>query len=179
MKKFLALILMLSILLCGCGAATTDPTDNPATAPDSEVSATNAPASSAEDYSFTYNGTVITLHAPAEPIVAALGEPMSYTESASCAFKGLDKTYYYGAFYLDTYPVDGKDFVYGFWFVDDTVATPEGIFIGSAKTDVDSAYGAEYFDGANTYTIPKGTGVLTIIIENERVSSIQYMIDVE
>ena len=104
---------------------------------------------------------------------------MKYTESASCAFEGLDKSYYYGSFYLETYPQGEEDFVYGWWFADDTVTTPEGIYIGSSKADVDAAYGAENFNGTNSYDIKDGNGKLTIILENDVVTSSQYNLVVE
>ena len=109
----------------------------------------------------------------------ALGEPMKYTESASCAFDGLDKSYYYGSFYLETYPQGDKDFVYGWWFADDSVSTPEGIYIGAAQADVEKAYGAENFNGTNAFSVKKGNGTLTIILDKGLVTSIQYTMNVE
>ena len=172
MKKIviclLAVCLLLSLAACTTGgseSSTPNNTNSDTTEPGHE----NA-------FSFTYQGTEIRLYAPAEPIVAALGEPKSYTEETSCAFEGLDKTYYYGSFYLDTYPQDGKDFVYGFWFVDDSIQTNEGIRIGASKAQVESAYGAAAFNGANAYVVKRDGGVLTVILENDVVSSIQYSI---
>ena len=74
----LAAIMLLSLV--GCGSTDIDPQE--------------------ENFSFTYNGIKITLGAEAAPIIDALGEPRSYTEEPSCAFEGMDKTYYYGSFYL-------------------------------------------------------------------------------
>ena len=89
---------------------------------------------------------------------------------------GLDKSYGYGSFYLETYPVDGKDFVYGWWFVDDMVENEEGICIGSTQAEVEAAYGADTFNGSNAFTVKRGDGVLTILLENGVVSSVQYTI---
>ncbi len=130
-------------------------------------------------FSFTHKGVEMKLADPAEPIIKALGEPMKYTESASCAFDGLDKSYYYGSFYLETYPQGDKDFVYGWWFADDSVSTPEGIYIGSAQADVEKAYGAENFNGTNAFAVKKGNGTLTIILDKGLVTSIQYTMNVE
>lgn len=165
MKKILILLLALIMVasLAACGGApegTTGPVTD-ATAPQ-------------EGFVFNYKGTKITIHAEAAPILAALGEAKSYTESASCAFEGLDKTYYYGSFYLDTYPKGDKDYVYGFWFADDSVSTEEGIYIGATKAQVEKAYGADAFNGSNAYNITKGDNILTIILENDVVTSIQY-----
>lgn len=127
-----------------------------------------------ENFIFTYRDIPIMPGAEAAPIVEALGEPKGYTEEASCAFDGVDKTYFYGSFYLSTCPIGGKDFVYHIWFVDDTVATQEGISIGSAQSRVEDAYGKECFNGVNSFSLIKGSGKLLILIEDGVVKSIRY-----
>ena len=166
MKKILTILLTAYLLLslAACGGA---PVENPT--PSQEVTYTPE-----QNFSFQYKGVTISLHDAAEPIIAKLGEPVKYTESASCAFEGLDKSYYYGSFYLETYPNGDKDFVSGWWFADDSVTTAEGIYIGSAQAEVEKAYGAEAYNGSNAYTVTKEAGVLTVILENGVVSSIQY-----
>ena len=166
MKKLIAILLTLSLILC-LGACTSTP-ETPDT-PDPVV----------EELSFTYNGTKIALHAPMEDILAALGQPKEYYESESCAFEGLDKTYKYNSFYIQTYPVDGKDYVYSFWFEDDLIANDEGIAIGSPLSDVQSAYAGRYTTESGAYKITQGKGFLTIIMENDVVTSIQYVIIAE
>ena len=168
MKKILTILLTACLLLslAACGGA---PVENPT--PSQEVTYTPE-----QNFSFQYKGATISLHDAAEPIIAKLGEPVKYTESASCAFEGLDKSYYYGSFYLETYPQGDKDFVSGWWFADDSVTTPEGIYIGSSKADVEKAYGTDGYNGTNAYTVNKDAGMLTVILENDVVSSIQYSI---
>lgn len=186
MKKIIALTLALCLMFClaACGSSTTEPQGNNQPAgnnagSDNTPVGSNDTTEAASNFSFTYKGVEIKLAEPAEPIIEKLGEPMKYTESASCAFDGLDKSYYYGSFYLETYPQGDKDFVYGWWFADDSISTPEGIYIGAAKADVDTAYGADAFNGTNAYTVKDGKGTLTIILENDVVSSIQYNLIVE
>ena len=137
------------------------------------------PDSQEENFAFTYNGTIITLGAEAAPIIDALGESRSYTEEPSCAFDGMDKTYYYGSFYLSTYPIDGKDYVYSIWFADDSVATEDGIRIGYTQSEVEAVYGVACFNGGNIYTQTKGNSKLTIILTDGSVSSIQYEVIME
>lgn len=170
MKKLIAILLALSLMLCfaACGETTPDTPDQPQN---------KEPVQ--DSYSFTYNGTKIALHAPMAGVLEALGEPKSYSESTSCAFEGLDKTYGYGSFYIQTYPIGDKDYVYSFWFVDDMVSNDEGICIGSTLADVQTAYGTEGYNGSNAYTLTKGSGQLTVILENDAVSSIQYVINAE
>lgn len=147
---------------------------------DSDGAGATAPVFAEEDnFGFDFMNCRITLHAGAETLVAALGEPVNYTESTSCAFEGLDKSYYYGSIYLETYPLGGLDYVYGWWFADDTVTNDEGIYIGAPQADVEKAYGAATFNGTNAYVVKKPAGTLTVIISDGVVSSIQYAINMD
>jgi hypothetical protein len=161
MKRISAILLTLMLVLsmAACGG------DETPTQPETK-----------DNYVFTYKGTAIMMDVEATDIVAALGTPKSYTEETSCAFEGLDKTYYYGSFYLSTYPMDDKDFVYSVWFADDSVATAEGIRIGSTQSQVESAYGTANYNGSNAFIMTKGESKLTIILTDGEVSSVQYEI---
>ena len=178
MKKLLTVALAICILL---GLAACGTSNAPAgTAGNNSNAAETTPSAPAQDsFTFEYKGTKITFHAPAAPIVDALGEPTKYTESTSCAFDGLDKSYYYGSFYLETYPQGDEDFVSGWWFADDTVSTEEGIYIGATLAEVEKAYGSENYNGTNAFVIDKADGTLTIILEKDLVNSIQYAIKLD
>ena len=123
---------------------------------------------------FVYKDAKMVMKAEAAPVLATLGDAKSYTEAASCAFDGLDKTYYYGSFYLYTYPDGDIDRINMVVLCDDTVATAEGISIGDSKEKVESIYGADGYNGVNAYVLTSGESTLTIIMENDQVSSIQY-----
>ncbi len=141
---------------------------------------TPTPTEPAKDnFVFTYNGTAIMMDVEATDIVAALGTPKSYTEETSCAFEGLDKTYFYGSFYLSTYPMGDKDFVYSVWFADDSVSTAEGIRVGSTQAQVEKAYGTAGFNGSNAYVMTKGDSTLTIILKDGEVSDVIYEITLD
>ena len=170
MKKIFALILALTMVLtmAACGGETTPETTAPAVQ-------NNTPTQpDASSWKYTVQGVDILMHADAAPILEALGEPVSYTEEASCAFSGLDKTYYYGGFYLQTYPLGDQDYIYSAWLVDDSSTTPEGIYIGATQAEVEAAYGADGFNGSNAYVMAGTTSTLTIILTDGIVSSIQY-----
>lgn len=156
MKKISIVALFAWVVAClwGCGAS-------------------HAP-SKQDGFVFTYNTIQIAPGAEAEAAVEALGEPKSYTEEPSCAFEGMDKTYYYGSFYLSTYPLEGKDYVYRIWLADDSVATAEGIRIGSEQVDAEKAYGANCFNGSNAFVSTKGNTRLTVIVADGAVTSILY-----
>ena len=167
MKRFLTLliVLCLALSLVACGSAETP------------KETAGAQYSAADNFSFTYKGTEITLHTPAAAIVSALGEPTKYSESTSCAFEGLDKSYYYGSFYLETYPKGEEDFVYGWWFADDSVATAEGIRIGDSRDDLMEVYG-EPTSSSEKILLYEAKGMYLKFIMNAggtRISQIQYM----
>lgn len=188
MKKIISLLLVLSLALClaACGGETnneTPETSGQTEAPaatgevqetEAPVGETEAPVDAADAFVFNYNGIAIPMNVNAADILAQLGEAKSYTEEASCAFTGLDKTYYFGSFYLQTYPMGEEDFVYGLWLVDDSVTTDEGIYIGASQAEVEDAYGAEAFNGSNAYILTRGESKLTVILTDGVVSSIQY-----
>ena len=92
-------------------------------------------------YTFTSGSTKIVIDADVAPILAALGEWRDYAQSPSCGFPGLEKFYTYGGFEINTYPMGEKDLVYMIRLYDDTVATEEGIRIGSTKETVIETYG--------------------------------------
>ena len=174
MKKIFALILALT-MVCGLAACGGDAPETTAPAAENNTPALNAPTlPDPASWKYTVQGVDILMHAPAAPILEALGEPVSYTEEASCAFTGLDKTYYYGGFYIQTYPMGDEDFIYSAWLVDDSSTTPEGIYIGATQAEVEAAYGSDGFNGSNAYIMPGTTSTLTVIIDGGVVSSIQY-----
>ena len=169
MKKLFALTLALMLVLTMAACGGNAPAET--TAPKADAT-TVAP--DPNSWKYTVRGIDIIMHAPAALTLEQLGDPVSYTEEASCAFTGLDKTYYYGGFYLQTYPIGEDDFIYAAWLVDDSSTTPEGIYIGATQAEVEAAYGADSFNGSNAYILKGTTSTLTIILTDGVVSSIQY-----
>lgn len=189
MKKLICIVLTLCLILALAACGSNDKVvnnnqpaqsaeNNDAPAADNNTDEQDAPVAqdtpAESGFVFTYKGTDISMNAPAAGILAALGEPKSQTEEPSCAFDGMDKTYYFGSFYLATYPMPDGDYVYSVWLVDDSITTAEGIYIGAPEADVEKAYGAENYNGSNAYIITKGDSKLTVLIEAGIVSSIQY-----
>lgn len=125
-------------------------------------------------FTVSVEDVAIRIHDPAAPVIEALGEPLSYTEETSCAYDGLDKTYYYGSFYLTTCPGSDGDRIQSLWFADDSIATAEGITIGTAQTEVESTYGAECFNGSAAYVISRGESTMTVIVSEGVVTGIRY-----
>lgn len=161
MKKATILLFVLCCVISFAGCASVPSVQKPSTA-------------EAEAFAFSYNDVSIAMHADAAPVIAALGEPKSYTEQASCAFDGLDKTYSYGSFSISTYPKDGKDYISQLWFTDDQVSTEEGIRIGDSLSKVEQVYGSDGLICGEAYILTRGETSLTILTADGLVSSIQY-----
>lgn len=162
MKKTIIGILVLSMVaalcLAGCGNKKSE----------------ESKEDSGKAYSFTADGKKISLDQDMSEVKEILGTEKSYSEAASCAFDGLDKTYYYGSFYVETYPDGDKDKVNMIWFADDTVSTEEGISIGDSVDKVKEAYGEGEAVGANGIEYKSGNTKITFIIDNDTVSQITY-----
>lgn len=150
------------LMLCGiCGLVSCGGGENP---PEEK-----------QNYVFAVSGTEIAIDADAAPILEALGAWRDYSESNSCAFVGLDKVYTYGGFELQTYPKDGKDYVYMVELYDDSVTTKEGIAIGASKDAVTAAYGNADQQTDNSLTYTGKTMHLTFLFrEDGSVGKIQY-----
>ena len=158
MKKTFALVIAIWITACvmGCSA----PEETVPTQP--------------EGFQVSCMGQSIAMGALAAPVIEALGEPRTYTEATSCAFEGLDKTYYYGGFYITTYPAADGDRIQSLWFADDSQTTPEGITIGSDREAVEQAYGADCFGAGTSCMLTQGNSTLTIVLKDNAVTTIRY-----
>lgn len=158
MKRLLSFVLaalMLTALFCACDTSSSD--------------------GSEKVYSFKSGSVTITPGADMSSILSALGEYKSYDESTSCAFDGLDKVYTYSGFSIQTYPDGDKDYVYIITLTSDLVSTPEGVSVGSTKSDVIAAYGDGYATvGDGNMQYDASNCVLQFIFRDGKVSSIKY-----
>ena len=175
MKKILAALLA-ALALTGCAAeskpeATAAPTQSQTQPAQTEQPSEPSQPQESTGFTVSFRGVDITLGAPMEPVLSALGEPASYTEQTSCAFQGLDKTYYYGSLYIQTNPAPEGDRIAAVWFADDSITTAEGVYIGADRAAVEQAYGS--FSG-DACTLDREGQRLMILLESGAVSSIQY-----
>lgn len=152
MKKLVTILLIMLLALCaGCGMGQEETVCR-----------------------FTYHGISMTPGMEAAPVLKALGEPVSYTEEASCASDGLDKTYCFGSFYIATFPQEGKDIIGTIWFADGSVATEEGIALGAAREQVVEAYGNRSALSTNAYQVDREGTRLTVLLEEDVVTAVRY-----
>lgn len=180
----LALAVVLSLAACGgkeqpgsSGGGQTSQTGQTG-----QSSQTAQPGQSAQpgvpdvaEYVFRSGDTVVSIDQDMAEVLSALGEPKEYFEAESCAFEGMDKTYTYSGFVITTRPDGEKDFVNSIALTDDSVTTPEGLYIGSAAADVTAAYGE--CPGATDTFLPyaKGNTALSFVLSGGKVISIEYL----
>lgn len=181
MKKrllYIVLTLCVALALTACGAKDTGADSQPSASqpPASQPSPGQeaSPSGGIDRYVFAFNGHIVAIDDNMADVLAALGEPQSYFEAASCAFEGLDKTYTYSGFVITTRPDGEQDFVNSVLLTDDSVVTPEGVYIGCTAEEVTAAYG----EGEQTETVircTKGNTAMNFVLKNGSVISIEYL----
>lgn len=184
MKRFISILLATGmILMAGCGNSENTISGEVKDNPGSSIQGTGGNGGSqtggsqgtqTKGYVFIYNGVTVSVDGDMAPIQEAFGEPADYYEAASCAFEGLDKIYTYGSFVIETYPQGDKDLVSVIRLTDDAVSTPENIYIGCTRDDVTRAYGTDYTEQGSMLVYVKDGMKLSVLVENDTVTSIQY-----
>lgn len=182
MKKII-LFIIVAMLLVGCGTKdeTKDIQDNNNPVQEDKKSEDQTANTEKEPsgYAFGYNDVSIHMNTDVVPVIDALGESLHYFEAESCAFKGLDKTYSYPGFEITTYPLDGKDYISAIDLKDDTVSTPEGVYLGATVDDMIAAYGEDYIGSSGSYTYTKDDSKIQFITMEDDIIGITYLADVE
>ena len=128
-----------------------------------------------DGFMLEYENTKIYMNENMAEVLDKLGEPRRKFESPSCAFDGTDLIFSYPGFEIYTYPEDNNDYIHQINFRDDSITTPEGIYLGSTKDEMIAAYGRDYRQEFSQYTYSKGETELMILISEEgTVESIIY-----
>ncbi len=186
MKKLLIGIVM-ALLLTGCGAKEQaeekKPDEQPGTKQEAvttgEDSSTADKTVAKDVYVFDYKGVALQPNTDVAPALKALGEAQECFEAKSCAFDGMDKTYFYSGIELTTYPKsDKEDYISSIYFTDDSVSTKEGIYIGSTRQQLLDAYGDNYTSNGQAYTYTKEDTSIMFILEEDEVTSITYLAEI-
>lgn len=165
-KKGLVLFaaLAMAFAFTGCGNGGTK-----------DVTTQDGSQAEAGGYSVTLSGVAINMNVAAADIISALGEPQDKYEAESCAFQGMDRTYTYPGFVLDTYENNGVETTLYVTFKDDTVSTTEGLCIGESVDKAKELYGTDGTDNGSSIVYKKGGSTLTIFYGGDGViTEIQY-----
>ncbi|TFG82078.1 MAG: hypothetical protein E4G74_03235 [Erysipelotrichales bacterium] len=132
-----------------------------------------------DEYYFKIADHEIAMGQEAAAVVASLGEPIDRYSSPSCAFEGEDTVYDFGSYQITTYLSDGIEKFTGFYLIDGTVSTKEGIHIGSSYDEMVSIYGNDYVETYGAYTYSRGLTDLSFVIINDEITSISYLYAVD
>ena len=129
---------------------------------------------------FVSGDVTINIMDNADEIIAALGDPISTFEADSCAFQGKDLFLYYDGFQLTVNEVGGENKITAVTLVDDTVAMPDGIKIGSPEEDIAAIYGDDFRQDGSIYVFSGvardgGEKQLRIKAENGSVSAVELV----
>lgn len=179
--KLFTLLLALGLclaLLAGCGGNTNNSQTGDGNASGGQSQNTNTTGGDAQDtaaFVFTNNGVEVKMNAEADPIVKALGEPVSTYDAPSCAFQGTDYIYTYDGFQINTYPLNDVNYVSSVVLISDAVSTPEGLEIGGTMEDMIAAYGEDYTEEYGMYTYTRGDSQLAVLIGDGAITSIEYL----
>ena len=126
----------------------------------------------------TVDGVTITVGADADPIIAQLGTPGMVNSSESCGgFVGKDYVYTYLGFRVSTTPAEGGQIICKVELTDDSLKTPEGLYIGMSRADVEEA-----MKGYNSVTLGVNvsyvtdTVMLNVTFRDDSVSGIVYVL---
>lgn len=158
MKKVISILaLMLALLMtaalaCGC----------------------NGGADNGVGYTFVADGITLKIGAPAS-VVESLDTPTAKSESPSCGgVPGLDVVYVFPGFKVCTTPAKGGDVINKIEITDDSVKTPEGVFVGMEVAAVKKAMGNPTSESGTSLVYEKGNMKLTVLVRDGVVTNIQY-----
>ena len=174
-KNVLVLTMMLAMVLCACGGSSKkiEGEVNTSNEQTQEAETTAEESTQAKGYTYIHNDVVVEIDADAALAVEQLGEPLSYFEAPSCAFEGIDKIYTYSSFEIETYPMEGKDFISMVTFKDDSITTPEGVGIGDTADKVKEVYG-DCTEEGGMLVYEKDDMKLCFIVKDGAVVSVEY-----
>lgn len=186
MKKVVALLICLSMLLClsACGAGDvseeqmiTRAAEEAAETEAAPAQTEAAPAAEAvqpggRSYVFNADGVELVAGTAFDPSV--LPEADSVYEVPSCAIEGTDNLYNYGTFELTAFDNGTSEMIYSILLLDPNVTTPEGLALGDSIARMAELYGDTYTQEGSTYTYTGDAQVLYIIAQGDNVASIEY-----
>ena len=161
MKRFAAILIVAAVLLMGCGKETPGNKET-------------------EDVKVAYsiNNISVVPGTEFDLIKESFGEPVKYTEAASCYFDGMDKMFTYDGFEIRTYPKDGKDYIQDLCISSDRYKADGNVTVGSSLEDVQSVYGKDFKQTGNMYKyVKEDNRYIYFFVLNDTVKYFGYAVD--
>ncbi len=125
---------------------------------------------------FEANGVRFGIYDEAEAVLSALPAYRSTFTGETCAFDAADVYYYYSGFQIMTNEIDGVSRITAIAVADDTVKTPQGLYIGMSEEDAAEAFPAlqeadwNLVDGSATLSVTIVDGVVTGIVYSPSIA---------
>lgn len=125
----------------------------------------------------TPNGVTLVIGDSAEEVVSSLGTWRTLNTSESCGgFQGKDHLYTYDGFRLYTTPDEDGQVICKVELTDDSVKTPQGLYIGMSRAEAETAmkgFSSEAVGDNLVYT--SGSTKLQVIFRDGAVTGILYV----
>lgn len=125
----------------------------------------------------TKNNVEIVIGADADDTISKLGNWSAQNSSDSCGgFSGKDYIYTYSGYRVSTTPSKDGQIICKIELTDDSVKTPQGLYIGMSRADAEKAmkgFTAESVGDNLVYT--EGNVKLQVIFRDGTVSGIVYV----
>ena len=138
----------------------------------STEAATEAATFKLGNYTFDFDGVELIPGDPFDPSV--LPEADSVYEVPSCAIVGTDNLYNYGSFELTAFDDGTSELIYSILLTDPNITTTEGLALGDTLQKMVDIYGEGYTKQGNACVYTGDAETLNIILQNDRIASIEY-----
>ncbi len=188
MKKalVLAMTVMLAASVAACGSSeSTDASEQVITRSEDDeedeesgeeeaVSAEEEESQEEGVFSFEVDGVTLT---PGEAFDASvLPDADDVYTVPSCAVEGSDNVYNYTDFEVTAYDAGDGEVTYSVYLIDPNITTPEGLALGDSMDKVTELYGDDYEQDGTAMIYTRGETKLSIILQNDVVVSIEYLL---
>ncbi len=122
---------------------------------------------------FSAEGFSFGIYDPIEDVTAHITPNTTYA-GQSCAFDGDDIYYFFNGFEVMANVIDGGERVTAITLTDDTVQTPDGLYIGMPEAELTGITGKSP-DPAGLHTMTDGTAQRNVTVQDGTVRSIAYV----
>lgn len=166
--KRTAILMLAALLLLAIGCGKSGQTDDPNAV---FVDPNAVRGGEYGDLYFEASGARFGVYDETETVLASLPAYRSTFTGQSCAFEGEDVVYFFSGFQITTNVIDGVSRITAIKIEDDTVKTPQGLYIGMPEADAISTFPAL---AAADWNLEDGTALLSVTITDGTVYGITY-----